>query len=731
VLAGGAHLAEVLVKREDALEGGAGARIEQQRLGVPLAGRSGIAQPEPQELGALDQHGHPGAQLGGAGARAQQRLGQGTVGLVGAVERNQLLPGLGVVGAQGHRGLEVAALAGAVVVAVAGDGGQQAMRLVGQRRGRGAQQLERLGELIDSLGDAVQPLGHATQADPGSGVAGQRADRLEVAQPRVLQLGQRVLVDPARLHLRAASEDGITGVQLADAVERAQGTQGLAGAGAEIGQSQQGVGVVGGQAQRGVVVQPRAREIVLDPGTELAQADVGPCGLGGVLGDGGQAAVGAQRGGVVPCTLGSLGQGQQRGMVIRAQPQRLVQRAHGQRGGAGDLQLLSGDARRRLRRPERRGLLAAPARQRRKIEEARSRQRVLAPLQPQQPLHPQGRRRERPPLGKSADQIHRVVADVPIAEQERDEPLGGEGVGLGQLALAQEVAARALERSLLEVALALLERVGPLHREQQLLVGQSPRWRRAGREAQGDALGRDQRRAQPCRGHLRQPEALLGHGPSQELAERIDGDGAEAPPLHPRRKIRARGRLRQDAGDHRRGQLAGAVEPHVEAQRRHALARTIKGDATGEGDRLAAARPQRALGLEEASAQRQPQPGQLGGILEDALLGLADPRRRDLQIELTEEAALLLVARRAAGDVEGEGDVWNLQGQIGDAQTRCQLEGAQPDEGLAIDEAQLGARRGRRSAAGRPTGRHVRIVGSGLRHFGGAAAPRRDRARRC
>jgi len=67
----------------------------------------------------------------------------------------------------------------------------------------------------------------------------------------------------------------------------------------------------------------------------------------------------------------------------------------------------------------------------------------------------------------------------------------------------------------------------------------------------------------------------------------------------------------------------------------------------------------------------------------------------DRQLEEPEVELALLVARRAAREVHREGDVGNLEREVGDGDAGRQLQLGEADERAAVDQPQLGA--GRRS----------------------------------
>ena len=684
-----------LGERQHGLQRGLVVGVGLQRGGEEALGLLGLLQAAAVQLAGLGPEGGAAAGLLVDGGGLLQRLGELLGAAGGAEVGNQLVERGEVARVQRERGLQVLAGAGGVAELRAVQARQGVVALVrgladglGARRGAG--ELQRLLVAGERLLQLAQLLGHARGGEEGLGLAGQQRDGLAVAQQRVLRLLEALFPDAAGEEVGAAHAVQLVAGHghLAQPVQGLEGAQVLAAAVAQLAQQQQRIRLVRREAQRGLAVQAGAGDIVLRLGAQPREVHVGIRGLGGVSGERGDAAVGAHGAGAVPALVRGAREGLEGRQVVRLEAEHLVEGLHRHLG-----RMVAGGAGGGLGGEEGGGLLGGAARQGAQGEVALGGAGVLAAALAHHGLAPEGGGALLAAAQQRGGHVQGQVVRLRVRHEERQQALGGEGVGvLGVTGLEVRLAGLG-ELALGEQGLGVGEGAGALEGQQQLLVGRGRRRQATGGEAQTQAraahLGGGEARGVQ-HGHL---EAPADGGLLAERGQHAGGEAGGAAHLHLGQQAQLGHGGGEEAGHLHRRRGGEAVQAHVVEVEGEPLAIRVEGHL--EGERGALRGLEEGLALEVAGAEVQLEALEAGHASGELRHLARHQLRVDVQLQEAEEELLALVARGPGADVEGEGDVGNLQREVGDGQAGRQLAGAETPRRRACP---TGAARGRRLA---------------------------------
>ena len=577
----------------------------------------------------------------------------------------------------------------------------------------GTGQLHRLLVAGHCLGDAAEGLGDAGLGHQRHHVAGEQRHRLAVAEQRIVQLVQALLPDLAGTEVGPADQPQLVSAEghVAQPVEGTQGAERLAGTGAQLAEQLQRPGMVGGELQRRLAVQAGPGHVVLGQRREAGELDVRIGGLQRITGQRREPPVGTDGTRPVLSEVGCLGQRLQRGEVVGADAQERVERLHRHLRGLA-LRGTGGS----LGGGERRGVLPVLARMLDQGQPALGAPRGLAAPLAHHRRGPQRCRAGGAATGQCLEDVEGELVRRGVGHQQRQEPLEGEGMGLLRTR-STEVGVTGLgELAGSHQRLGLGEGAGALQGEEQLLVEECRGRQRPGGKAQPQPGGSDLHSCQPGTVEGGHPEAAGDGGQLHQLGQHPGGESVRPAKLdvgERRGALRGPGEEQRHRGRRRRGE---PVHPHVVEVDRQPLPIGVEGDLEGGGD---GRRPlQLRLSLQPAPAEVQRDVGDLqrpGGHL---LHRAADQLRVDRHLEEAEMQLPPLVALGPCPDVEGKGDVWNLQPEVDHLDAWAQLDRRKADEGAAIQQSQLGPgsapRRGLRCRASRRVlGGHLETKGQG------------------
>ena len=380
---------------------------------------------------------------------------------------------------------------------------------------------------------------------------------------------------------------------------------------------------------------------------------------------------GPDRAHAIPGLVRSARERLERGEVIRAQAQHLMECAHRhlRRGVARGAGCGFGGE-------EGAGVLSIAAGMRAEGEEALGRARRLAATLAHHGLGPHGRRTAVPAPREGAGHVDGQLVGGGIRDQQLQQTLGGEGVGLARVAGLEVGLARLLQPAQREQLLGLREGARALQREQELLVGGIGRREPTGGEAQLQAARADLRRGQP---RLVQVGQLVAAAHGGALAERTEQTGGEAGPaadLDLGQQAGLGERPGEQQREERRRRGREAVEPHVVDVDREPLAIPVEGHLEGEGRALGVG--ELGLGLEHARTEVQLHLLQLTEPSGHRRQRAGDGLGLDAQLEVAEREPAALVPSGSGADVEGEADVGDLQREVGDRDAWAQGSGGKP-----------------------------------------------------
>ncbi len=683
-------VAPALGDREHALERDAVVGVGVERGGEEPFGLVGLAEPAAVELSGLGP-------VGGARGRVLRDLG-GLLAGVGQLAhlargpevREQLGDGRQVGRVEREGGLEV--LAGARRVGELGLV-QRRERVVRVARGGadrvgargGSRKLDGLLVARDRLLQLAELLGDAGGVEERLGVAGQQGDRLAVAQQRVLALLEARLPDLAREQARPADAVHLVAAEgdFAEAVERFDRAQVLSAAAAQVGQLVERVGVIRLEAQRRLAVEAGAGDVVFGLRAQRGHAHVGVGGVDRVAGERGDAAVGAHRAGAVLRLIRRARQGLERRQVIRPEAEQLVQRLDRHLRG-----LVPRGARGGLGGEEGGGLLLLLARQVAQRQVALGGAGALAAALAHHGLGPQRGGAPVPPAGERLRHVERQVVRLRIRHQQGEQPLDREGVRLVRVPVAQVQLARLGELALGDELFGVGEGARALQRQEELLVGHRGRRQPAGREAQLEPLGADLGRRQARLVEHRHLVAAAHRGRLGQRRQHAGGEARRAPQLELGEELERFDRARQDDGHLRRGGDREAVEADVVDVDREPVGVAVERELEGERRPFGLTQP--GLAFEVAGAEMQLELIELGELSGDLRDLPRDQLGVDQKLEVAEVQLLLLVPRRAAGDVERERDVGDLQREVRDGQPGREGHRGEADERASVEQPELG-----------------------------------------
>jgi hypothetical protein len=709
----GARLAQARHGAEGALAVG----VQEERLLEELTGPLRLAQRALEELAGLGQEG--GALFGvGRGGRAD---------LAGALDvrrARRLAPGGeqlsqhgGVVRGERRGGLQVGQGRRGVPEVVAGDARQGAAGAVRRRPARGPLggdgeprlgQDERALPRLQGLGGPARLFVELRQPERGLGLPGGERCRLLVAEQRVAQVPQRLFPDGPGAKAGAGLEGSVARLEgrPAELVEGAQRAQGLAVGLAELGEGEDRLGVVGGLAQGGVELKAGGGAVSGQANEQAGEPDAGAGGLERVARQGRDAAVRVHGALGLPRAIGGGGQREEAAQVVGPASESVLERPAGEnRGVVGESAARGGEGVKRAR------LLGAIAGEGGELQEALPGGPALAAGEPKGRLDPVRGGRAGAGAEDGRGQVQGQVVGVGPRREEPEEPLLGEGRGVARLAPAQEVGLGGGQVALGEERLALGEGARALDRGEQLLVERGVGPSIGGKvEVEGPRPGLDA--GEPGVAHLRQPKAAQGNGLSQQGRDRVHREPHRAEGRPGGDRLCAECAAGEEGRQEGRGQRRGPVETDVEDDRQDRGALRLEADAEGEG-RRAAGGVELPFALEPARAQVELKGGDVVRARgQGAADGEVDELVVELEVEIAEAALLLLVpGGRAAGDVEGKGDVGHDEREVAERQPVAQGRRAEADVDLAVVDAQLG--RGEAGAARPPRG-----LGGGLRLVG-------------
>ena len=414
-------------------------RVVGQRRPEANAGGVGLTQQE-QRLARLREQ---GGALRRRGQRREpiERRGQAVGPLQRAVKGGQPAQHGGILGLQHGRGLEVRRGAGGIAKPALGHLGQGQPGPGQEDGGAGRGRIE-AGQHRRVVVGRLHPLPDVLRGPGGPGVGlGRRRqlDRGPVAQEGVLGVLERSLPQGAGLEGGGGGGARVVGgeVEIAQPVQGADGAERVAGGRAGAGQRRQRRRIVRGEPQRVIEVQARRGGVGLPE--QLAQLGMGArlLRLVGIVGH--DAPVGAQERLAV---AGGGGQGPerpQRRHVVAPQRQRRLDRARrvlGRRRGQAEGALGGG---------QRGEDLAALGRGSGQLGPGAGRLLLLAPPQPYHGLGGQRGREARAAAEPLGGQVERLVVEPLLEQEEREEPLGGEGMDAGGRSGAEEELAGAGE----------------------------------------------------------------------------------------------------------------------------------------------------------------------------------------------------------------------------------------------------------------------------------------------
>ena len=365
------------------------------------------------------------------------------------------------------------------------------MRLVGDaanllRPGRRTHQLHGLHVPGDGLLHPAELLRRVGRVEERLGLTRQEGDRFPIAQKRVVELVEPGLPDASGEQVRAPHPVELMASErhVLEAVQGLERAQVLARAMTELAELVERLRMVGGESKRRLTVQPCPGEVVFREGTEARELHVRLGRVRRVPRERRHPPVGADGTRPVPRLVRRARQGLQRRQVVRLQPEELVERLHRHLR-----RLVAGGPGCGFGGEEGRGLLVGLARQGTEREVALGGLGVFTPALPDHRLRPERRRAPLPPTGEGGRDVERELMGLRVRDQEREQPLGREGVRLVGVGAAQVEVPRLRELALCNQRLGVGKGTRAFEREQELLVGGRGWGQSSGAEAQPQALG--------------------------------------------------------------------------------------------------------------------------------------------------------------------------------------------------------------------------------------------------